>query len=54
MQKSNALSPLPDDKTWTLTKLKAFAYGKFSVAKVLISLFHRVENIVRKGENAGK
>ena len=36
-----------------LTKLKAFAEDKFSIAKMLIPCFDRVENIVGKGENAG-
>ena len=47
------LNPLPKDKIWALTKLKAFADDKFSFAKMLISLFVRVENIVGKRENAG-
>ena len=34
-------------------KLKAFADSKFNFAKMLISLFDSVENIVGKGENAG-
>ena len=38
---------------WGLTKLKAFADDKFNVAKMVISLLDRVENIVGKGENAG-
>ena len=33
--------------------MKAFAGDKFNVAKVMISLFDKVENIVGKGENAG-
>ena len=36
-----------------MTKLKAFADEKLSVAKMTISLFKRVENTVGKGENAG-
>ena len=38
---------------FALTKLKAFAEDKFSVAKMMISVRDRVENTVRKGENAG-
>ena len=45
--------PLPSDKFWAPTKLKAFADNKYNYAKMLISLFNRVENIVGKGENAG-
>ena len=33
--------------------MKAFADNKSVVAKMLIALFHRVENIVGKGENTG-
>ena len=35
------------------TKLKAIADDKFNVAKVMISVCDRVENVVGKGENAG-
>ena len=38
-------------KLWT--KLKAFADDKVNVAQMMISVFDRVENNVRKGENAG-
>ena len=34
-------------------KLKAFADVKLNVAEMMISLFHRVEYNVGKGENAG-
>ena len=34
-------------------KLKAFADVKLNLAKMMISLFDRVENIVGKGENVG-
>ena len=43
---------LPNDKISALTKLKAFADDKFTVAKLMIPVFDRVENIVVKGENA--
>ena len=36
-----------------LTKFKAFANDNFSVAKLIISVLYREENIVGKGENAG-
>ena len=35
------------------TKLKAFADDKLTIAKEIISVFHGIENIVEKGENAG-
>ena len=47
------INSLPNDKIWGLTKFKAFADDNFNVAKMMISLFDRVENTVGKGENAG-
>ena len=47
------VNPLPNGKIFALTKMKAFADNKINVAKILISVFDRAENIVRKGENAG-
>ena len=35
------------------TKFKAFAEDKLNVAKIMISAFDQIENIVEKGENAG-
>ena len=46
------LNPFPHDKILDLTKLKAFANDKLNVTKLIISVFDRVENIVRKGEIA--
>ena len=43
----------PNDKILDAIKLKAFAENKINVAQMMISVFHRVENIVGKGENAG-
>ena len=40
-------------KMLDLTKLKAFADDKFSLAKMTISLFDRVENTAGKEENDG-
>ena len=40
---------LPDNKILGLTKLKAFADDKLNVKVV----FHKIENIVGKEENAG-
>ena len=42
------VNSLPDNKIWGLTKLKAFADDKSNVAKMMISLFDRVENFVEK------
>ena len=51
MQFINSLS---DDKILDVTNLKAFADDKLNVAKMKISLYDRVENIVGgKGKNAG-
>ena len=44
---------LPNNDIILVTKLKAFADDKLSVAKMRISLFDRGENIEGKGENAG-
>ena len=44
---------LPDDKILDWSKLEAFADDKLNVAKITISVFESVENIVGKGENAG-
>ena len=51
--KPNHVNPLPNDKILDLMILKAFADKKLNVAKKMIFLFDRVENIVRKGVNAG-
>ena len=48
-----AVNSLPNEKILALTKLKAFVDDKFSVAKVMISVFDRAKNIVGKVENAG-
>ena len=42
-----------NDNILNRTKFKAFADDKLNVAKIMISVFDRVENIVGKGENAG-
>ena len=44
---------LPCDKILTLTKLKAFADDKFTVPRITISVFDRVENTVGNGEIFG-
>ena len=49
----SVFNPLPNDKILDMTNLKAFGEYKFSVAKMKISFFDRVENTVGKGENAG-
>ena len=48
-----AFNSLPNDKIMTFTKLKAIADDIFNVAKMMISVFDAVENIMGKGENAG-
>ena len=35
------------------TKFKPFADDKLNVAKIMVSVYDRVENIMGKGENAG-
>ena len=47
------INPLPNHKILDMTKLKAFADDNLNVAKMMISLLHRVKNTVGKGENAG-
>ena len=47
------LQPLPHDKILDVIKLKAFVDDKTKVAKMTISVFDRVENLVGNGENAG-
>ena len=47
------LRSLHNNKIFDQTKFKAFADDNFNVAQLLIFVFHRTENIVRKGENTG-
>ena len=47
------LNCLPDNKILGLPKLKAFADDKLNVTQNVKVVFHRVENIVGKEENAG-
>ena len=44
---------LPNDNFLDCTNFKASANEKLNVAKIVIDVFDRVENIVGKGENAG-
>ena len=44
---------LPNNRVLGLSKFKTFADNKINVAQMMISVFHRVENILGKGENAG-
>ena len=46
-------NPLPDDKNLGLPKLKAFADDKSNVTQNIKVVFHRIEKIVGKEENAG-
>ena len=48
-----SLNHLPDDKVLGLPKLKAFADDKLNVTQNIKFVFHRIENIVGKEENAG-
>ena len=47
-------NPLPDNKFLGLSKLKAFADNKLNVTQNVKVVFHRLENIVGKEENAGQ
>ena len=47
------LNPLPDNKISGLPKLKAFADDKLNVTQNVKVVFHRIESIVGKEENAG-
>ena len=49
----NVFNSLPNDKIFTLTKLKGFADVTINVTQKLKFVLVRVENIVGKGENAG-
>ena len=46
-------SPLPNNKISDWSKFKAIADDKINVTEKLKFVLGRVENIVRKGENAG-
>ena len=47
------LNPLPDDNILGLPKMKAFADDKLNVIENIKVVFHRIENIAGKEENAG-
>ena len=46
-------NPLPDGKISDWSELKAFADNKLNVTQNIKVVFHRIENIVCKEENAG-
>ena len=46
------MNPLPNNQFLGLTKLKAFADYRINVSQMFWFVFHRVENIVGKRENA--
>ena len=48
-----SFNSLPNNTILDVTKLKAFADDKTNVAKMMISVSEREENILGKGENAG-
>ena len=43
---------LPNNEILESIKLKAFAGNKINMAKMMISVFDKIENIVGKGKNA--
>ena len=45
--------PLPNNKILAWSNMKAFADYKSNVAKIIISVFNKVVNIVGKEKNAG-
>ena len=47
-----SFNPLPDDKILGLPKLKAFAEDKLNITQNIKDVFHRIENVVGKEENA--
>ena len=47
------VNPLPDDNILDRSKLKAFADDKSNVTQNIKVVFHRIENIEGKEENAG-
>ena len=50
---TSSFNSLPDNKILDWSKFKAFADYLFRVARMMISVVERVENIVGKRENAG-
>ena len=46
-------NPLQDDKILGLPKLNAFAEDKLNLTENVKVVFHMIENIVEKEENAG-
>ena len=46
-------NPLPDDTILCLPKVRAFADDKLNVTQNIKDVFHRIESIVGKEENAG-
>ena len=50
-QNQQLIKSLPKDKILDWSKLKAFADNKIELAKMVLFVFDRTENIVGKGEN---
>ena len=48
------LNSLPNYKFLDQTKFKEFAENKSNLAKIMLSLLYRIENIVGKAENVFK
>ena len=53
MRLEPSFNPLPDNKILGLSKLKALADDKLNVTRNVKVVFHRIENIEEKEENAG-
>ena len=47
------INSLPDGKILAFCKVKAFADDKSNVTQNVKSVYHKVEKIVERGENAG-
>ena len=50
---TGGFNSIPNDKNRDWSALKPFADDTFNIAKIMIFVCDRVENIVGKGENAG-
>ena len=50
---TDAADRLTDNKTFDLSKFKAFEDDNLNVPQIVETFFHKVENVVEKGENAG-
>ena len=53
LNKIKKINPLPDDNISDWSKLKTFADDKLNVTQNIKVIFHKIENIAGKAENAG-